>query len=174
MSSVWILTLLPLRSRFSWARLERMSFALLRASIRWSSDRSGAALEDWTGACTGRQYIRGRVKRKEVFAVYEKNPRLSGEPRQLGAQLRRDPRARGGVAEALSADGNDRCTRTHHFRGLSAGGDAPHRDHRYRDSRRDGAHLGERNRPDGRSREPTGASAEPPLPRTGVDRRRAQ
>src|SRR5262245_54605033 len=53
MSSVWILTLLPLRSRFSWARLERMSFALRRASIRWSSDLSGAALEDWTGACIG-------------------------------------------------------------------------------------------------------------------------
>src|SRR5215210_7495205 len=50
---VWILTLLPLRSRFSWARFERMSFALFRASIRWSSDLSGAALEDWTWACIG-------------------------------------------------------------------------------------------------------------------------
>src|SRR3954451_14518621 len=64
MSSVWILTLLPFRSRFSWARLERMLFALFRASILWSSDLSGAALEDWTGACIGRQYIRGRRARK--------------------------------------------------------------------------------------------------------------
>src|SRR5690242_5362165 len=52
-SSVWILTLLPFRSRFSCARFERMSFALRRASILWSSDLSGAALEDWTGACIG-------------------------------------------------------------------------------------------------------------------------
>ena len=53
MSSVWILTLFAFRSRFSWARFERMSFARLSASILWSSDLSGAALEDWTGACIG-------------------------------------------------------------------------------------------------------------------------
>jgi len=31
--------------------LVMMSFALRSVSIRWSSDLSGAALEDWTGAC---------------------------------------------------------------------------------------------------------------------------
>ena len=55
-SSVWILTFSAFRSRFSWARFERMSLALFRASILWSSDLSGAALEDWTGACIGREY----------------------------------------------------------------------------------------------------------------------
>src|ERR1700704_6626892 len=100
-SSVWILTLLPLRSRFSWARWDRMLLALLRASIRWSSDLSGAALEDWTGACIGRQYIRGRVERKDLFGVCKKTPRLTGDPCQLAAQLRGDPRPGGGIPEVL-------------------------------------------------------------------------
>ena len=39
-SSIW--TAPSLRSFFSLARLTRMSFALFKASIRWSSDRRGA------------------------------------------------------------------------------------------------------------------------------------
>src|SRR5215218_1283371 len=71
--SVWILTLLAFRSRFSWARFERMSLALFRASILWSSDLSGAALEDWTGACIGRQYIRAPPTRKGDCGLCAKN-----------------------------------------------------------------------------------------------------
>src|SRR5947209_1229677 len=39
---VWISVFPSLRSFLSCARLTRTSFALLRASIRWSSDRAGA------------------------------------------------------------------------------------------------------------------------------------
>src|SRR3954452_20089700 len=132
-SSVWILTLLAFRSRFSCARFERMSFALRRASIRWSSDLSGAALEDWTGACTGRQYIRGHRERKPLFGECEKNSRLTGEPSQLGPELLGDPRAGGGITEALCADCNEGCPRSDHLSGVATGRDPPHRHHRNRD-----------------------------------------
>jgi hypothetical protein len=45
-----MLALLPFRSFFSRARRERMSFARLSASILWSSDLSGAAVEVLTEA----------------------------------------------------------------------------------------------------------------------------
>src|SRR3954451_12400753 len=126
-SSVWMLTLLAFGSRFSCARFERMSLALRRASIRWSSDLSGAALEDWTGACTGRQYIRGHRERKPLFGVCEKNPRLTGDPCQLRAQLLGDPRSGGRISKALRANRNDFCARADQLGGVATGRDAPHR-----------------------------------------------
>src|SRR3954463_4310516 len=45
---VWMLARFAFRSFFGLARAVRMSLARLRASIRWSSDRSGAAKEDLT------------------------------------------------------------------------------------------------------------------------------
>src|SRR2546429_9218666 len=44
-----------LRSFFSFARAERMSFARFRASIRWSSDLSGAAADVLTGGAMRRR-----------------------------------------------------------------------------------------------------------------------
>src|SRR6266480_7536249 len=144
MSNVWILTLLPFRSRFSWARFDRMSLALRRASIRWSSDLSGAALEDWTGACTGRQYIRGQRERKPLSGVCEKNSRLTGDPCQLRAQLLGDPRAGRRIAEGLCANGNDPCTCGDHIGGVAAARDAAHRHDRDRDRGRHCPDLGQR------------------------------
>jgi hypothetical protein len=55
--------------------LERMSFALFRASIRWSSDLSGAALEDWTGACIAGGSISAAAEHGKGIAGYlEKSP----------------------------------------------------------------------------------------------------
>ena len=48
-SSAWMLALPALRSFFSLARAVRMSLARFSASIRWSSDLSGAAAEVLTG-----------------------------------------------------------------------------------------------------------------------------
>src|SRR5712691_9258936 len=45
--SWWIDWRPPLRSRFSCARRLRISFARWRASIRWTSERSGAAAGGW-------------------------------------------------------------------------------------------------------------------------------
>ena len=73
-----MLTLPAFRSRFSWARFERIELARLSASILWSSDLSGAALEVWTGAFTGRQYIPGSRERKEDLGLSDENFRLSG------------------------------------------------------------------------------------------------
>ena len=59
-SSAWMLALPAFRSFFSLARAVRMSLARLSASIRWSSDLSGAAAEVLTGGGhVGGEYSRG-------------------------------------------------------------------------------------------------------------------
>jgi hypothetical protein len=51
------------RSFFSWARLTRMSFARLSASIRWSSERTGACTWVWGGTMRAASYQpHGRVQ----------------------------------------------------------------------------------------------------------------
>ena len=78
-SSVWMLDLARLQVRFSLARAVRMSLARLRASIRWSSDLSGAAAEVLTGALhRGGEYIRGRAARKGIrrFRRNSSRPRV--------------------------------------------------------------------------------------------------
>jgi hypothetical protein len=74
-SRVWIFALPAFRSRFSCARCERMSFALFRASILWSSDLSGAALEVWTEAfMRAAVYPRPRGAESRSFRCEEKIP----------------------------------------------------------------------------------------------------
>src|SRR5215207_10029659 len=77
-SRVWILTLPAFRSRFSWARFERMSLARRRASILWSSDLSGAAWEDWTGLCIGAAvYPRPRDSKRGLRPLREKSRQVA-------------------------------------------------------------------------------------------------
>src|SRR6476619_6735521 len=104
MSSVWILTLLAFRSRFSCARWERMSFALFRASIRWSSDLSGAAFEDWTGACIGAAVYPRPPEPERGFSSFRKKRRLCDRSCRLRSELRGYPGTGGGVPEVLRAD----------------------------------------------------------------------
>ena len=69
-SSAWMLALPAFRSFFSFARAVRMSLARLSASIRWSSERSGAAAEVLTGAGIWAASIaaaRGRARPRTPF-----------------------------------------------------------------------------------------------------------
>src|SRR3954471_729585 len=169
MSSVWIFCLLPLRSRFSWARLERMSFALLRASIRWSSDRSGAALEDWTGACIGAAVYPRPRDPERGFSSVRKKRRLCEGSCQLGSELSRDPGPGGRIPEALRANCNELGAGVDHLRGVPAGRNSAHRDHRDRDCRSHRADLRQGDRTDRRPGEAAGPAAEPLATVLGVD-----
>ena len=71
-SSAWMLALPALRSFFSLARAVRMSLARLSASILWSSDLSGAAVEVLTGAGMWAASIaagRGRARGFDPFQL---------------------------------------------------------------------------------------------------------
>ena len=82
-------------------------------------------------------------------------------PRLQALELARDPRAGGGIAEALGADGDERRADVEQIacvRARSARRPCRHRD---RDARGDGGDLGERDRADRGTGQPAGAAAEP-------------
>src|SRR5262249_34465888 len=69
-SSAWMLALFALRSFFSFALAVRMSFARRRASIRWSSDLSGAADDVWRGGGWGGASMAGGRGREGVCWLF--------------------------------------------------------------------------------------------------------
>ena len=127
---MWMLALPALRSFFSLARAVRMSLARLSASIRWSSDRSGAAAEVLTGAGMWAASIaagRGRARPSkpislEIHLNLEsrfRQPVLDGSATSTGfkrsGNLARNPLAGPRVTEVLGSDRDQRSARGEEF-----------------------------------------------------------
>src|ERR1700690_1229336 len=81
--------------------------------------------------------------------------------RQSVAEIARYSSADGRIAEAFGADGDQRCTHVEELAGVAPTGDPTHADDRDRDTLRDARDLGERYRPDRRTRQPAAPAAEP-------------
>ena len=183
-SSVSIFALPALRSRFSWARAERISFARCRARIRWSRDLSGTAAD----------VCRRRRGPSAAASISARRPRRKGDHRRfrrnsVRPQVEVDASGRSGSrsrpldrraprrarARIRSAASGSRKLAVPTATARRAGGqerervgprlDPAHADHRDRDRGRDPAHLVERDRPDRRAREPAAAGSEPGLER---------
>ena len=164
-----MLALPAFRSFFSFARAVRMSLARFRASIRWSSDLSGAAAEVLTGAAhVGGEYSRGSGARKGDLRDLRRNsprPRVEVEVARspsrsstLGQLARRPARpARGSrkfsvpTATSVGPGGEE-------FERVGAAGDPSHADHRHPDR------GGDRARPAASATGRTAGPERPPRP----------
>src|SRR5690349_17714750 len=141
------------RSFFSWARRTRMSFARFSASMRWSSDQTGAWAWVLVGTLARDTTIEpARTKGQNSFffqGFLGDNSRLRVEPlrlamrscaglcrvreamgRGLGRELRTDPLRRARVAEENRPQSDVRGARGDQLERVAAGRHAAHPDDR--------------------------------------------
>ena len=177
----------------SWARAERISFALRRARIRCSSGPLGNG-----GGC--RVDGGGGHRRRRVYPRLQRRARAIGRfSAKFGSTSGRGRRRRGAVGSRSSPRAPSSRASSRRIRSAASGSrklavptatavapaarkasasapglDPAHADHRDRDRGGDPAHLVERDRPHRRPREPAAAGAEPGPQGRRVERGRPQ
>src|SRR5215204_6111913 len=170
--SIW--TLPSLRSFFSWARRTRMSLARLSASMRWSSERTGAwAFDESTrGGSLPPSSARSNRLFLPVFQVFFHSlgtvvseadgvlDRGESETLDLVEELGANTRGRAGVGEEDGSERHRGRAGGEQFEHVSARTDTAHADDRERRRAAARVHRGERDRLERGAREPAGGTAE--------------